>query len=293
MHTKKTIVLANDDLLALTEIVSQLEESVDCNLITVQKTVDLLKIIDLVQPDLLILNIRNSPLIIHLINQFIDIINQPILCLLDEKQIESRDLKWKKSGAIFTLPLEFASHTNLLGSNIRSIFSLLDSREEYSKALLTNQQLEENNSDVLSNKNICKYLLELDKKNKTLQELKDEIKKISYTADSNTKRNLASALTTINHSLTFDSPYWDDFKVYFEAVNPKFINWLSLNHPSLSNKDLKYCCYLKMNMSNDDIRNLLGINQESVSTHKYRLKKKIGLTKNHDLRSYLFSITNN
>ena len=41
-----------------------------------------------------------------------------------------------------------------------------------------------------------------------------------------------------------------------------------------------------MNMSNHDIKNLLNINQESVRTHKYRLKRKLGLRKEEDLRTY-------
>jgi DNA-binding CsgD family transcriptional regulator len=45
-----------------------------------------------------------------------------------------------------------------------------------------------------------------------------------------------------------------------------------------------------MNMTNDDIRNLLGINQESVRTHKYRLKKKMALSKEQDLLNYLRSV---
>jgi DNA-binding CsgD family transcriptional regulator len=45
-----------------------------------------------------------------------------------------------------------------------------------------------------------------------------------------------------------------------------------------------------MNMSNDHIGNLLGINQESVRTHKYRLKKKMSLPREQDLRTYLRSV---
>ena len=62
--------------------------------------------------------------------------------------------------------------------------------------------------------------------------------------------------------------------------------------PCLTTKDLKYCCYLKMNMSNQDIRHILGINQDSVRMHKYRLKKKMTLSKKVDLRSYINSFAN-
>ena len=43
-------------------------------------------------------------------------------------------------------------------------------------------------------------------------------------------------------------------------------------------------------MSNDDIKNILGINQESVRTHKYRLKRKMSLPNELDLSTYLRSV---
>ena len=95
-----------------------------------------------------------------------------------------------------------------------------------------------------------------------------------------------SIVNTIKMSRN-DRKHWDDFKHYFEDINPSFLKHLSTKFPCLTAKDLKYCCYLKMNMSNEDIRLILGINQESVRTHKYRLKKKMVLAKHQDLRNYL------
>jgi DNA-binding CsgD family transcriptional regulator len=40
-------------------------------------------------------------------------------------------------------------------------------------------------------------------------------------------------------------------------------------------------------MSNEDICKLLGINQESVRTHKYRLKRKLTLSKEENLQNFL------
>ena len=40
-------------------------------------------------------------------------------------------------------------------------------------------------------------------------------------------------------------------------------------------------------MDNEDSRLVGGINQESVRTHKYRLKKKMVLEKNQNLRNYI------
>ena len=102
-------------------------------------------------------------------------------------------------------------------------------------------------------------------------------------------RNELQSLLNMIKTVEPGEKYWEDFKKYFENVNPKFIDLLTKKHPSLTPKDLKYCCYLKMNMSNNDITRILGINQESVRTHKYRLKKKMDVSRNTPLETYLKS----
>jgi len=117
------------------------------------------------------------------------------------------------------------------------------------------------------------------------------IKKTQAVSLETTKTQLMSIVNTIKMTRS-DRKHWDDFKHYFENINPNFIKTLSTKYPCLTAKDLKYCCYLKMNMSNEDIRLILGINQESVRTHKYRLKKKLVLEKHQDLRNYLQTFSN-
>ena len=83
---------------------------------------------------------------------------------------------------------------------------------------------------------------------------------------------------------------WNDFKVFYEEADPNFLLALGAKYPFLTPVDLKYCCYLKMNMTNDDIRQVFGISLESVRTHKHRLKKKLALSKDTDLNLFLRTI---
>jgi len=131
--------------------------------------------------------------------------------------------------------------------------------------------------------------MELDQKVEVLMKVKDRIADLYPRVDDPTRTELTSIVNSIRQSAN-DNKLWEDFKLYFEKTNPDFLYLLVQRHPGLTPKDLKYCCYLKMNMANDDIRTLLGINQESVRTHKYRLKKKLVLPKEQDLRSYLRSV---
>jgi len=146
-------------------------------------------------------------------------------------------------------------------------------------------QLNQNNST----KNLSRYVLELDQKIEVLVRIKDRIVDLYPRVEDSIRVELISIVNSIKVSAN-DNKLWDDFKLYFERTNPNFLFLLAQKHPDLTPKDLKYCCYLKMNMSNDDIRNLLGINQESVRTHKYRLKKKMDLPKDQDLITYLRAV---
>jgi DNA-binding CsgD family transcriptional regulator len=45
-----------------------------------------------------------------------------------------------------------------------------------------------------------------------------------------------------------------------------------------------------MNKSNNEIAQISGISLRTVQSQRYRLAKKLGLVKNQDLNSFIFSI---
>ena len=137
---------------------------------------------------------------------------------------------------------------------------------------------------------LARYALELDQKRTLLKKIYKTIRDLSIATQGPIKSTWIHLLNTLKISIN-DKSYWEDFKVCFEEINPDFVEKLAQQYPVLTSRDLKYCCYLKMNMSNEDIRNLLGISQESVRTHKYRLKRKLTLSKEQDLRFFLSTYT--
>ncbi|WP_343612070.1 transcriptional regulator [Chryseobacterium oranimense] len=73
-----------------------------------------------------------------------------------------------------------------------------------------------------------------------------------------------------------------------EKVHPDFFKSLaSKSTAKLSNLDMKYAAYIYMNMDNQQIANILKADPNTVRVAKYRLKQKMGLGKNDDLRSYI------
>lgn len=83
---------------------------------------------------------------------------------------------------------------------------------------------------------------------------------------------------------------WDEFRSYFEELHPDFLGALKQKYPELSSNELTYCAFIKLNLSNKHISVLLNINESSVKTSKYRIKKKLLLTSDDDLMTFIHSV---
>jgi len=204
----------------------------------------------------------------------------PVICLAG--RYESESLSWNSNRSVFCYPLEHICKKEYLSSRINSIFLLKSKPGEATGP----HSFAEAAIQAAGTKDLSRYVLELDQKIEMLMKVKDRVADLYPRVDDPVRTELISIVNSIKLSAN-DTKLWDDFQMYFEKTNPNFLLLLAKKHPGLTPKDLKYCCYLKMNMANDDIRTLLGINQESVRTHKYRLKKKLVLAKDQDLQSYL------
>jgi len=283
MTEEQTIVIGCDHNVTLALLLDLLKEQVafPVNVISASRISDLLSIVKSLDPALVVMGFRNNQNALNDFNQFIKNPDIPVLCLTQRQ--ETTALSWRNDRIVFTYPVENLNKKGQLIANIQSIFLL---RTSQANPIPDAQiQFQQSHND----RNMSRYVLELDQKVEVLLSIKDRIKTLITAVDDSTRAELLSIVHAIRASAS-DTKIWDDFKLYFEKTNPNFLLSLSEKHPKLTPKDLKYCCYLKMNMSNDDIRNLLGINQESVRTHKYRLKKKMDLDKDLDLLGYVKSI---
>lgn len=289
----KSIVIGCDDTNTLSAILRNIKQSPTFahSVISVTRPTDLTGIALSMNADLAVLCFRNNQ---HALNDCCHHLNKsgtPILCL--GRKTDGEKLRWPKGSIVFSYPIEPVQDDDYLTSRIQSILLLRTDTHINIKPIrqntgsLAEAALHQKHTDHAGN--MSRYVLELDQKIEVLAKIKERISDLYPQVDDSTRTELMSIVHSIKVS-AHDHKLWDDFKVYFERTNPGFLMILANRHPELTPKDLKYCCYLKMNMSNDDIRNLLGINQESVRTHKYRLKKKMELPRKQDLISYLRSV---
>lgn len=80
---------------------------------------------------------------------------------------------------------------------------------------------------------------------------------------------------------------WAIFEAHFEQVHAAFLKRLRKKHHELTAGDLKLAAYLRMNLSSKEIAPLLHISIRGVENKRYRLRKKLGLTADDNINTYL------
>jgi DNA-binding CsgD family transcriptional regulator len=69
--------------------------------------------------------------------------------------------------------------------------------------------------------------------------------------------------------------------------NKGFYKMLSERYPTLSTLEVQMCGLLKTGMTNKELSKLYGQNEKSHEQHRYRIKKKLGLTAKENLLKFL------
>ena len=81
---------------------------------------------------------------------------------------------------------------------------------------------------------------------------------------------------------------YSEFDKMFVNVYPEF--YIELNKRfKLSKTDLRLAAYIKMNHSNDEIARISGVSKRTVETQRYRISKKLNLSPEQDLNSFIIT----
>ncbi|MFK7806860.1 MAG: tetratricopeptide repeat protein [Saprospiraceae bacterium] len=83
---------------------------------------------------------------------------------------------------------------------------------------------------------------------------------------------------------------WTDFELYFTRVHVDFFKELKTSFPDITPNELNLCALLRLNLLNNEIGEIMGINAESARRAQYRLAKKMNLPSNDELRTYLLKL---
>lgn len=123
-------------------------------------------------------------------------------------------------------------------------------------------------------------------RNKNLNYILDSVEKVDPS-----KKEESTAIIKEKIALLLKSDNINNrFEKQFEEVYPNFFKDLIEKSDRLSQNDLRLCAYLKMNQNTHEIAQLSGVSVRTIESQKYRLKKKLNLSKEENLIPFLIKL---
>lgn len=143
------------------------------------------------------------------------------------------------------------------------------------------------NEMIHRNKELANQTMGIIQKNKFLMKLKSELRELhSVTSDARAKSKISVLGDKIDREINIKLQN-RVFQTYFEGVHSEFFKRLKEKHPELSPKEMYLCAYLLMNLSTKEIAALQNISERGVEIGRYRLRKKLQLSRDTNLSTYL------
>lgn len=149
---------------------------------------------------------------------------------------------------------------------------LVSSQLEVSQKELENKQLQLDN-----------FARIIKEKNKMLEEITDRTEAGEIDVD-------FDKLQKLSKSIILTEEDWQNFQEMFEQVHGNFFSRLRHKLPEITPSEKRLISLMKLNLSNKEISNILGISTASVIKTKYRLKKKLSVHENMELEMVVAEI---
>ena len=152
-----------------------------------------------------------------------------------------------------------------------------------------NQQLRAEN--INKSKELASTNMDIIKKNHFLTELKEDLEKIKKSSLLNQK--LANSIKLLIAKINSDinkGENWEVFEDYFDTIHEQYLHRMKDKYPHLTAKDLRLGTYLRMNLPTKEIAPLMNISVRGVEISRYRLRKKLALSRNDNLNEFLMKL---
>mgnify|MGYP002639936525 CR=1 FL=1 len=128
-----------------------------------------------------------------------------------------------------------------------------------------------------------KIALSIIRKNEILLELKTEIERIKSKPEESLRfsdLNTLKILILDNLSIEKERKSLDK---YIKELNDSFFINLEKKYPGLTDNEKKLCSLLRLKLTSKEIASILNITPKSVEVNRYRLRKKMNISKNEKL----------
>lgn len=140
---------------------------------------------------------------------------------------------------------------------------------------------------TVKSKELAESTMTIIKKNEILVSIKNEINEQKNILGSQYPNKYYDKLIRLLDENLSSEDDWAIFQTNFDRIHENFFRNLHINYPDLTSNDLRFCAYLRLNLSSKDIAHLMNISLKGVEVGRYRIRKKIGLPSNKSLTEFM------
>ena len=80
---------------------------------------------------------------------------------------------------------------------------------------------------------------------------------------------------------------WEKFDVQFKAAHPEFVKTLLERFPELTPMETRVCTLLQLNLKSHEIAKMFCLEERSIETHRFNIRKKLKLETKQSLSNFL------
>jgi ligand-binding sensor domain-containing protein/DNA-binding CsgD family transcriptional regulator len=142
---------------------------------------------------------------------------------------------------------------------------------------------------IMRDKELANQAMNLVRKNEFLNHLKDELNNIRNNCGQETASSVAGIISRINREVDSNRQR-EVFESAFDEVHEEFFQRVKTKYPELTPTELRLCAYLKMNLPTKEIAPLLNISVRGVEICRYRIRKKMTISRDVNLTTHLLTM---
>lgn len=229
-----------------------------------------------------------------------EILNNLIYNINSERKLIQNELELytverllnQKTDEIKFLNLKHSTNINifLIGAGILVIIIILllvfliISWKKNHNIILQRRLLEKETDD--KSKELINLSLSLLKVKQFISSLMDDLQILNKEANHKQKVDIEKLINRIEFHKHYEED-WERLKMHFDTIHSGFFARLKSKYPELSQSELRHCTYIKLQMFTSEISQMLNIDNKSVQASRYRIKKKMQLPQEIDLKNFL------
>lgn len=194
---------------------------------------------------------------------------------------KEKDLQQVRKNAL----LQKANRNLIISVLIASIIILMLILNRYRLAQRKNRELFE--QELATNKQKLEHFTQrILEKNKLIDSFETQFNELTQLNESQ-ETERTEKLNQLYHQKILTDEDWINFQRLYREVYPHFIDKLKNIDENLSEGDVRHLLLVKLNMSTREISEVLGISINSVRVSRHRLRKRLNIDEDTDLRDIL------